>query len=62
MAKESLANNAAQKVSEYQSMAASGQQILQDLAARVPYFLVALVVFLFFWGLSALFKKVVYKL
>jgi small-conductance mechanosensitive channel len=43
-------------------MAASGQQILQDLAARVPYFLVALVVFLLFWGLSAIFKKVVYKL
>lgn len=62
MAKESLANNAAQKVTEYQSMAASGQQILQDLAARVPYFLVALVVFLLFWGLSAIFKKVVYKL
>ena len=62
MAKESLANNAAQKVTEYQSMAASGQQILEDLAARVPYFLVALVVFLLFWVVSAVFKKVVHKL
>lgn len=62
MAKESLANNAAQKVTEYQSMAASGQQILEDLAARVPYFLVALVVFLLFWAVSAVFKKVVHKL
>lgn len=62
MAKESLASNAAQKVTEYQSMAASGQQILEDLAARVPYFLVALVVFLLFWAVSAVFKKVVHKL
>ncbi|WP_131668437.1 mechanosensitive ion channel family protein [Psychrobacter pygoscelis] len=62
MPAESLKTTAVQKVSEYQSMASAGNQIIEDLVARVPYFIVALVVFMFFWGISAIFKKTVLKL
>lgn len=62
MPAESLTNSAAQKVSEYQSMASAGNQIIEDLMARVPYIFVAFVAFLFFWAISAVFKKVVIKL
>ncbi|MDO5768298.1 MAG: mechanosensitive ion channel family protein [Psychrobacter sp.] len=62
MPNDKIAQNAAQKVSEYQSMAAGGNKIIEDLMARMPYFLVALVVFLVFWAVSVIFKKVVHKL
>ena len=62
MPAERLKTTAVQKVSEYQSMASAGNQIIEDLMARVPYFIVALLVFMFFWGISAIFKKTVWKL
>lgn len=62
MPDEKLAESAAKKVSEYQSMAAGGNQIIEDIMARMPYIFVAVVVFLIFWAISVVFKKVVHKL
>lgn len=62
MPEGSVSSQALQKVNEYQTIAAAGNQILADIMARLPYFFVALVVMLFFWGLSFVFKKLVYKL
>lgn len=51
-----------EKISEYQTIASAANGMFDDFMARVPYFIVALVVFLIFWFLSNLFKRVVTKL
>lgn len=62
MAKEDLSKTAAQKVSEFQSMTSAANDIFTGVAERMPYFVVALVVFVCFVIASMIFKAVVYRL
>jgi len=57
-----VSDKVTQKVSEYQIMTASAQQMVKDLTARVPYLVVAFVVFVLFWLFSLIFKKAVTKI
>ncbi|WP_296403278.1 mechanosensitive ion channel family protein [Psychrobacter sp.] len=50
------------KISEYQSIASAGNDIVNDFIVRMPYFIVALMVLLLFWLFSIIFKGVVTKL
>lgn len=49
------------KVNEYQTIASSANQMLQDLIARTPYLIVAFITFTVFWLISVVFKKAVIK-
>ena len=61
MAKDNLSETAAQKVSEFQTMTSAANSIFENLAERMPYFAVALIVFIVFVIASIIFKFVVYK-
>lgn len=50
------------KITEYQAIASAANGMFNDFVERVPYFIVAIVVFLIFWFLSNIFKRVVTKL
>ncbi|WP_410472276.1 mechanosensitive ion channel family protein [Faucicola mancuniensis] len=49
------------KINEYQTITTSAQKMLEQLIKRVPYLIVATVVFVVFWLLSILFRKGVKK-
>ena len=57
-----LSDTAQEKVNEYQSIVSVANDMFSDFMERVPYLLVALVVFIVFWLLSIAFKKAVTKL
>lgn len=50
------------KIDEYQTIASAANGMFDDFMARVPYFIVAIIVLLLFWLLSSIFKSLVTKL
>lgn len=61
MAKEPLSDTAAEKMSEFHSIASAADGMFQSFAERIPYFIVALIVFFLFVIISMIFKVMVYK-
>ncbi|WP_019672555.1 mechanosensitive ion channel family protein [Psychrobacter lutiphocae] len=57
-----ISNKVSEKIDEYQTIASSVNRMIDDFLARVPYFVIALVVLLVFWLLSYVFKRVVTKI
>ncbi|WP_313422257.1 mechanosensitive ion channel family protein [Moraxella sp. CTOTU49803] len=47
------------KVNEYQTIMTSANHLLQQMISRIPYLIVASLVFVIFWVLSIFFKKAV---
>ena len=47
------------KVNEYQTIMTSANHLLQQMMSRIPYLIVASLVFVIFWVLSIFFKKAV---
>ena len=45
------------KVNEYQTIMTSANHLLQQMISRIPYLIVASLVFVIFWVLSIFFKK-----
>lgn len=62
MPEVSVTDKVSDKISEYQTIASSANGMFDDFMARVPYFIVALIVLLVFWLLSSIFKGIVTKL
>lgn len=58
---QTVSEKVSEKVTEYQMITAAAQDMLSSFLARVPYLVVAFVVFMIFWLLSIVFKKVVTK-
>lgn len=58
----SQANTLGDKVNEYQTMVSSANHILQQMISRIPYLVIASLVFVIFWVLSIFFKKAVTKI
>ena len=58
----SQANTLGDKVNEYQTMVSSANHILQQMISRIPYLIVASLVFVIFWVLSIFFKKAVTRI
>ena len=50
------------KVNEYQTMMSSANHLLQQMISRIPYLVVASLVFVIFWVLSIFFKKAVTRI
>lgn len=50
------------KVNEYQTMVSSANHLLQQMISRIPYLVIASLVFVIFWVLSIFFKKAVTKI
>jgi len=50
------------KVNEYQTIMTSANHLLQQMISRVPYLIVASLVFVIFWVLSIFFKKAVTRI
>mgnify|MGYP002649229400 FL=1 len=50
------------KVNEYQTMVSSANHLLQQMISRIPYLIVASLVFVIFWVLSIFFKKAVTRI
>ena len=50
------------KVNEYQTMVSSANHILQQMISRIPYLVIASLVFVIFWVLSIFFKKAVTRI
>lgn len=50
------------KVNEYQTIMTSANHLLQQMISRIPYLIVASLVFVIFWVLSIFFKKAVTKI
>lgn len=61
-ATQNITENVVQKVDEYTTIASAANTMFVDFMQQLPYFIVALVVFSVFWGLSYFFKKTVNKL
>lgn len=59
---DNVTRNVADKVNEYQTIASAAQGMFSDFIERVPYFIVAISVFLIFWAVSYLFKKAIIKI
>ena len=49
------------KVNEYQTIMTSANHLLQQMISRIPYLIVASLVFVIFWVLSIFFKKLSLK-
>lgn len=58
----SQANTLGDKVNEYQTMVSSANHILQQMISRIPYLVIASLVFVIFWVLSIFFKKAVTRI
>lgn len=58
----SQANTLGDKVNEYQTMVSSANHLLQQMISRIPYLIVASLVFVIFWVLSIFFKKAVTRI
>ena len=58
----SQANTLGDKVNEYQTMVSSANHLLQQMISRVPYLVIASLVFVIFWVLSIFFKKAVTRI
>ena len=58
----SQANTLGDKVNEYQTIMTSANHLLQQMISRIPYLIVASLVFVIFWVLSIFFKKAVTKI
>ena len=58
----SQANTLGDKVNEYQTMVSSANHLLQQMISRIPYLVIASLVFVIFWVLSIFFKKAVTKI
>lgn len=56
-----VAQKIGDKVDEYQTMTAAAHQMLEQFIERMPYLIVATVVFVIFWVISIVFKKIVTK-
>lgn len=50
------------KVNEYQTIMTSANHLLQQMISRIPYLIVASLVFVIFWVLSIFFKKAVTRI
>lgn len=50
------------KVNEYQTIMTSANHLLQQMISRIPYLIVASLVFVIFWMLSIFFKKAVTRI
>ena len=50
------------KVNEYQTIMTSANHLLQQMISRIPYLIVASLVFVIFWVLSVFFKKAVTRI
>jgi small conductance mechanosensitive channel len=50
------------KVNEYQTIMTSANHLLQQMISRIPYLIVASIVFVIFWVLSIFFKKAVTRI
>lgn len=50
------------KVNEYQTIITSANHLLQQMISRIPYLIVASLVFVIFWVLSIFFKKAVTRI
>ena len=50
------------KVNEYQTMVSSANHLLQQMISRIPYLVIASLVFVIFWVLSIFFKKAVTRI
>ena len=50
------------KVNEYQTIMTSANHLLQQMISRIPYLIVASLVFVVFWVLSIFFKKAVTRI
>ena len=58
----SQANTLGDKVNEYQTIMTSANHLLQQMISRIPYLIVASLVFVIFWVLSIFFKKAVTRI
>ena len=58
----SQANTLGDKVNEYQTMVSSANHLLQQMISRIPYLVIASLVFVIFWVLSIFFKKAVTRI
>ena len=58
----SQANTLGDKVNEYQTMVSSANHLLQQMISRVPYLVIASLVFVLLWVLSIFFKKAVTRI
>ena len=58
----SQANMLGDKVNEYQTIMTSANHLLQQMISRIPYLIVASLVFVIFWVLSIFFKKAVTRI
>ena len=58
----SQANTLGDKVNEYQTMVSSANHILQQMISRIPYLVIASLVFVIFWVLSIFFKEAVSRI
>lgn len=62
MPEASVTDKMSDKITEYQTIASAANGMFDGFMERVPYFIVAILVLLVFWVLSAVFKKIVTKL
>lgn len=58
----SQADMLGEKVNEYQTIMTSANHLLQQMISRIPYLIVASLVFVIFWALSIFFKKAVTRI
>lgn len=58
----SQADMLGEKVNEYQTIMTSANHLLQQMISRIPYLIVASLVFVIFWVLSIFFKKAVTRI
>lgn len=59
---QAVTEKVSEKVTEYQMITAAAQDMMSSFLARIPYLVVAFVVFLIFWVISIVFKKAVTKI